>query len=286
METSNEEKVLFPDPGLTKGDLIAFYEDIADHMLPHLRGRPLMLQRFPDGIRNDGFYQKQAGDYFPDWIETVNLKKEGGSVDHVICNNKSTLTYLVNQGTVTFHTWLSTTDHIQNPDKLVIDLDPPGKDFEIVREAALALCEFFESNGIEVFVMTSGSRGIHVVIPLDAKAGFDDVRAAGDNLGKLMTDRHGEIFTREVRKNQRDGKLYFDIGRNAYAQTAVCPYSVRAVDGAPAATPIHRDELEDKSLHARFFTAKNLRRRLSQKEDPWKGMGRHAIGLKRLTDIL
>ncbi|MCA1764194.1 MAG: non-homologous end-joining DNA ligase [Flavobacteriales bacterium] len=286
VEISNEEKVFFPDVGITKGDLIAFYDDISHHILPYLQDRPLMMHRFPDGIDSDGFYQKEAGNYFPAAIETKNIKKEGGRVNHVICQNKSTLKYLVNQGTIAFHTWLSRKDALHHPDKLIIDLDPPGDDFEIVRDAALTLHEFFKNAGVTTFAMTTGSRGIHVMVPMNGKSQFDDVRDVATHLGGIMVEKHGDIFTQEVRKNKRKGRLYFDIQRNAYGQTSVCPYSVRAIEGAPVATPLDWDEMSDGSICAQSFTVKNLEKRLAQKEDPWKNHRKHAIGLKRLKKLL
>ena len=286
VETSSEDKVLFPEDDLTKGDILEYYESISEAILPHLEDRPLMLQRFPDGIDTDGFYQKEAGDYFPDWIETKKIKKEGGTVNHVICQNKSTLKYLVNQGTLTFHTWLSTTDDIHKPDQFIIDLDPPKGDFEIVRDAALILHEFFEKEEITAFAKTTGSKGVHVMIPLDGKSEFDEVREVGAKIGEIMVEKHGDVFTQEVRKNKRDGKLYFDIQRNAYAQTAVCPYSIRPIEGAPVATPLDWEELKDGSIDAQSFNVKNIQSRLSQKHDPWKGFRRHALGLKRLQGVV
>ncbi|HKL04090.1 MAG TPA: non-homologous end-joining DNA ligase [Cryomorphaceae bacterium] len=287
VETSNEDKVFFPDPEITKGDLLEYYESVSDFIIPHLEGRPLMMQRFPNGINEDGFYQKEAGDYFPDWMETVELEKEGGTVNHAICNNASSLKYLVNQGTVAFHTWLSKMPKIDNPDKLIIDLDPPKEDtFEIVRDAALALRDFFNAEGITAFPMTTGSSGVHVMVPLDGKSDFDNVRDVGKKLGERMTEKHPDLFTRELRKDKRDGKLFFDIQRNAYAQTAVSPFSVRAVKSAAVATPLSWEELEKKDTHSQTYTLKNIRQRLAQKKDPWNGYGRHQIGLDKLNKAL
>jgi bifunctional non-homologous end joining protein LigD len=285
VELTNTEKVFFPETGITKGDLIAYYEKIADHILPFLKDRPLMMQRFPDGIRADGFYQKEAGDYFPDRIRTHRVKKEGGEVNHVVCNDAFSLIYLVNQGTVVFHPWLSRIDAIHRPDKLIIDLDPPGNDFEIVRQVGLMIFDFFDRHGITIFIMTTGSKGIHLMIPLDGKSDFDAVRAVATSLADRMVDEHGDVLTLELRKEKRNGKLFFDIKRNAYGQTAVAPYSVRPIEGAPVATPIDRDELARRSLDARSYTIKNVLRRLSQKKDPWSGYKRHAIGLDRLKKL-
>jgi len=286
VETSNEDKVFFPDAKITKGDLISYYESIEDLILPHMEGRPLMMQRFPDGIEADGFYQKEAGDYFPDWMETMEIKKEGGTVNQVICNNASSLKYLVNQGTITFHTWLSRNPEINHPDKLIIDLDPPEGNFEIVRDAARALDEFFREANITAYLMTTGSKGLHIMVPLDGKSDFDTVRNVGKELGNRMTQKYPDIFTQEQRKNKRKEKLYFDIQRNAYAQTAVSPYTVRPVKSAAVATPLSWDELDRSDLDSQTYTVKNIQRRLSQKEDPWKGYRRHRISIDRLEKSL
>lgn len=286
VETSNEDKVFFPDAKITKGDLLDYYESVEDLILPHLEDRPLMMQRFPDGIKADGFYQKEASDYFPDWMETIEIEKEGGTVNHVICNNASSLKYLVNQGTVTFHTWLSRRPEIRRPDKLIIDLDPPKGNFEIVRHAAQALKDFFEEAEIAAFLMTTGSQGLHVMVPLDGKSDFDAVRDAGKILGNRMTEKYSDIFTQEQRKNKREEKLYFDIQRNAYAQTAVSPYTVRPVKSAAVATPLSWDELNKTDLNSQTYTVKNIQSRLSQKDDPWKGYRRRRIGIDRLKESL
>ncbi|QCK16625.1 non-homologous end-joining DNA ligase [Mangrovivirga cuniculi] len=286
IDISNTDKVFFDKENFTKGDVIEYYRDISDFILPHLEDRPLMLQRFPDGIDGDGFYQKEASDYFPEWIKTKSLKKEDGKVNHVICNDKATLIYLANQGTITFHGWLSKVDKIKYPDKLVIDLDPPSSDFEIVRKAAFLIKDTLEEMDVTSFLTTTGSSGAHVVIMLDGKCDFDQSRDFGKNLGDFLSAKYSDVFTTAARKEKRNGKLYFDIQRNAYAQTAVVPYSIRPIENAPIATPLDWEELKDKSINARSYDLKNIKRRLSQKEDPWKGARRSAYGINSLAERL
>lgn len=286
VETTNEEKIFFPDAEITKGDILNYYDSISELILPYLKDRPLMMQRFPDGIRGEGFYQKEAGDYFPDWIETMKIEKEGGVVNQVICNNSSSLKYLVNQGVLCFHTWQSVKTNINNPDKLIVDLDPPKGDFEIVRDAANVLFEFFNEVDISAYLMTTGSEGLHIMVPLDGKSDFDTVRNTAKMLGSKMTKKHPELFSREQRKSKRKGKLYFDIQRNAYAQMTVSPYTVRPVKSAAVATPLSWDELIKNELNSQSYTVKNLHNRLSQKDDPWKGHKRHKIGIKRLEESI
>lgn len=288
VETSKEDKVLFPTDAITKGDLIDYYERISDHILPHLSDRPLVLQRFPDGIDEDGFYQKQASDYFPDWIETtsVNVASSSSDQDLVICNNTATLVYLANQACITLHPWLSRTDRIDHPDQLVVDLDPPSDDFEEARSAALQVRALLDELQLPSFPKLTGSKGIHVHVPLDRSDDFDEVRSIARSMMKVLEDRHSDTLTTEQRKNKRGKRLFLDVGRNAYAQTAVAPYSVRPRQGAPVATPVSWPELERKGLDSRSFTIGNIFRRLGQTEDPWKGWRRRARSLQPAKERL
>jgi bifunctional non-homologous end joining protein LigD len=276
IEMSNVDKVLFPEDGTTKGDLIEYYRRIADTMLPHMAGRPLTLHRFPDGIDASGFYQKEAADYYPDWIARVTVSKEGGTLKQVVCEDAATLVYLANQGCITPHVWLSRTDRPHHPDRLVIDLDPPDDDFEPVRAAAHWVLDALDEIGLPGWLMTTGSRGVHVTVPLDRGAAFNAVRTLARDLTRLIAHRHPDALTTEVRKAKRRGRLFLDVARNAYAQTAVTPYAVRPKPGAPVATPLERDELDDPSLAADRFRMGNVFRRLGQKQDPWHDIGRHA----------
>ena len=288
IETSREDKVLFPKSALTKGDLIAYYDRISDLILPHLTDRPLVLQRFPDGIGRDGFYQKQASDYFPDWIVTTSVKVASSSSDQdlVVCNNTATLVYLANQACITLHPWLCRTDRIEHPDQLIVDLDPPSDDFEEARLAALQLRTLLEELELPSFPKLTGSRGIHVHVPLDRSDDFDGVRSIARSMMKILADRHPETLTTEQRKDKRGKRLFLDVGRNAYAQTAVAPYSVRPREGAPVAAPVTWDELERKGLVSCSFTIENIFRRLGQIDDPWKGWRRRARSLQPAKERL
>jgi bifunctional non-homologous end joining protein LigD len=281
IEVANLDKVMFPDEGITQGDLMDYYRRVAETMLPYLKGRPLTMQRFPDGIGEEGFYQKEAPDYFPDWIRRVSIevKEEGQEQPQVICDDVATLVYLVDQGCITLHVWLSRADKLTHPDKLIFDLDPPDDDFELVRSAAQSLREMLESVGLLPFVMTTGSRGLHVVVPLDRGTDFDTVRSFAKDLAGILAEREADRLTTEVRKNKRGNRLLLDYLRNSYGQNTVAPYAVRAKPGAPVATPLDWDELSDSNLHSQTYTMKNIFQRLGQKEDPWKGMMRHARSL-------
>jgi len=283
VETSNEDKVLFPDPGLAKGDLIDYYERAAEHILPHLRERPLVLERYPDGIDAEGFYQKQVEAHFPDWIPRVRVRKgaEGGAEHQelAVCNGRAALAWLANQACVTLHPWLSRTDRPERPDLLVVDLDPPGAEFAPAREAAHRVRELLEELGLPSWAKLTGSSGVHVVVPLDRGEGFDAVRELAREAMELLARRHPETLTTEQRKAKRRGRVYLDVGRNARAQTAVAPYAVRPLPGAPVAVPVDWDELRSGDLDARSYTVSNVFRRLGQRRDPWTGMRRRARGL-------
>lgn len=280
VETSSEDKVMFPDAGVTKGAVIDYYRRIAATMLPHLRERFLTLQRFPDGRDTAGFYQQSRADYFPDFIPGVTAERVGGGeIEHVCVRNAAGLTYLANQGTLTFHGWLSRRDRPDHPDRMVFDLDPDGDDFDQVREAAWQTRELLEDIGLTPFVMTTGSRGVHVVVPLDRRADFDSVRQFARGVAETLAQRHPEQLTVEQRKAKRRGRLYVDVMRNAYGQTGVVPYSLRAKSGAPVATPLRWDELGNRALDARRYHIGNVFERLGQLDDPWRGMARHAAGI-------
>lgn len=289
VQTSNEGKVLFPHDGITKGDVIAYYRDVAEAMVPQLRDRPLVMQRFPDGVDKQGFYSKDAPKYFPDWIERFTVKKRGGTVNHAVCNNAATLVYLANQGCVTLHQWLSRKDHINNPDLMIFDLDPPGDDFGLVKDVARELRELLTTLGLAPYLKTTGGKGLHVALPLDRRAGFDEVRAFARDVAIVLAAGDPQNLTTEVRKEKRKGRLFLDVGRNAYGQHAVAPYSLRPRPGAPAATPLDWDELDGR-VRPSTFTIKTMLDRVSEGLDPWRGMTRRAKSLdeprRRLDRLL
>lgn len=267
----HSDKILFPKSGITKGRLIEYYETIADYMLPYLQDRPLTLHRFPDGIGTQGFFQKNASDYFPDWIRTERIKKEGGWVNHVICDHKKTLLYLVGQGTITFHITLSTLEKINYPDKLIFDLDPPNGAFDTAKEGAEVLRSFLENElGLTSYPMLTGSLGIHLVVPLDRSENFEVVRGYAKSVVQYLAKKHPEDFTVEMRKDQRKGRLFLDYLRNSYAQTTVCPFSVRAFENAPVAVPISWSELRNGIKSAQKYTITSILDRLEYRSNPWK----------------
>jgi bifunctional non-homologous end joining protein LigD len=270
VQVTSVNKPFFPDAGLVKGDLLAYYRDVAEVMLPHLAGRPLNLQRFPNGVNGKGFWQQGASDHFPDWV-TVERRGRGGTVDHVVCEDAATVVYLANLSTVTFHAWTSTVEHLARPDLVIIDLDPdPDQELDVVRAAARAVRKASEEVGLTPFIQTSGSRGYHVVMPLRPGPDVEVVRALADELALLVAARDPDRLSVEWRKASRQGRLLLDTARNGYAQTVVAPYSVRPKPEAPVATPIEWSELG--RVEPRTYTMTNLRRRLARKPDPWTAM--------------
>jgi bifunctional non-homologous end joining protein LigD len=262
---------LFPESGITKGDLIGYYQRVSEWMLPHLTGRPLVLQRFPDGIGQPGFIQKAVAPYYPAWIRKVTAKKEGGTVKHVVCEDAATLVYLANQACITLHTWLSRVGDVNRPDQMVIDFDPSrDNDTAGAVSGALALKEVLDDLQLPAFAKATGSRGVHVVVPLDATEDFDSVRAFARQLAEIVVDRDSSRYTLEQQKKQRLGRVFIDVNRNGYAQTAVAAYSVRAREDAPVAVPVTWSELRRKTFRSDAFTIKTVFDRLRKIEDPWK----------------
>ncbi len=281
IELSNLTKELFPQDHITKGDIIQYYHDIADIMVPHMKNHPITMQRFPNGIAEEGFFQKNISDYFPSWIKSVPIKKqEGGIVRYALCNDPATLLYLANQGCLTFHLWLSTKTKLEYPDRMIFDLDAAFKDFASVKKTAFILKNVFEELGLVPFVMTTGSRGLHVVVPLKQQDTFDEVRTFARDVAQYLVNEHPDMLTLEMHKENRKNRIFLDILRNAFGQTGVAPYAVRALPGAPVATPITWQELQKSITNAQRYTIKNMFRRLGRRDDPWKEFDAHAQSLK------
>ncbi len=287
---SNIDKVLFPGSEITKGEMIDYYREVAQVMVPHMQDRPLTLQRFPDGIDADGFIQQRSSEHFPNWIKTIEVPRAGGSkeepVEHVLCNDSATLSYLANQAVVALHGWLSRAPHLEQPDRLIIDVDPTEEGFTAVRRNTRRIVELMQQIGLAPFAMTTGSRGLHVVAPLRGEAGFDTVRELATNIAQLLADRYPKELTVEQRKDQRGERIYLDVMRNSYGQTGIMPYSLRALPGAPVATPLDLHELHDSRVEAQRWHLRNLRRRLGQKGDPWADINDHATAIEPAIEAI
>jgi len=282
VEITHPDKLLFPADGLSKGDIASYYEAVSEWMLPHVSNRPLSLMRYPDGIDSEGFFQKNTPKHYPDWVKRVEVEKRGGTVVHALACNADTLVYLVGQNTITPHVWLSRADRLRQPDRIVFDLDPaPGADFAAVRRAARRTGDLLRDLGLEPFAQVTGSKGIHVWTPLRRRATFEDVKPFAQGVAEMLVSRDPDELTTEFRKSERGGRILVDVMRNAYAQTAVPPYAVRPLAGAPVATPIEWDELSDSRLRPDRWTVKTVMRRLHSKGDPWTDIASFARGLSR-----
>jgi bifunctional non-homologous end joining protein LigD len=279
VEISRPDKVLFPDDGLTKLDLATYYDAVADVTLPHLRGRPVNMQRFPDGIGGMAFYEKKVPPHFPDWVHTVEVHTEDGRQRQVVVDDRRTLVYLAQQACLTPHTWLCTDKDLERPDQLVFDLDPSDDSLAKVRRATRLVGALLDDLGLTAYLKTTGSRGYHVLVPLRPTLGFDEVRDFARACAQRLVEQEPGLLTLEQRKAKRGDRVFVDIGRNAYGQTAVPAYAVRARPGAPVSTPITWDELS--RVKPAQFTVTTVRRRLSRRGCPWRDVRRHAQTLTR-----
>jgi bifunctional non-homologous end joining protein LigD len=269
------DKVLIPaadgHDAVTKADVYDYAGRIADRMLPFVADRPAVLQRFPDGTDGEGWYQKHVPKHFPDWIPTVELPKRGGTVRHVVIDSVEALQYVVNQGTISVHVLGGTVADPDVPAELLIDLDPSVDDPAQVIEATAAVRELVDDLELTGFVKTSGSRGIHVHLPLRGDARFDAVRALSDRLARVLAERHPDLLTVEFAKEDRGDRLFVDVLRNAPAQHAVAPYTLRPKPGAPVAVPLRWDEV-DAGWQPQSTPLASLFRRLGAlSSDPWEG---------------
>lgn len=254
-------------------------------MLPHVARRPLTLERYRATIADGGFFQQAASRHFPDFVGRVEVDKAGGgTIVHATADRPEALAYLANQGALTLHAWAARAPDLERPDALVLDLDPPEDEgFAPVRRAAGLLREVLDDHGLHGDPMTTGSRGLHVVVPLDRTATWEEIWPVAKLLGAALVKRAPKELTRAFYRSQRRGRLYVDTGRARRGHTAIAPYSVRARPGAPVAAPIAWEELEDPALHARSFT---LRTVLDRAEDPWAGIWERGQSLEPLRDQL
>ena len=278
---SRLDKTFFPGDGITKGDLIGYYREMAPRIIPYLRDRPLVMVRYPDGITGQRIVQKNISRHFPGWISRVEVKKQDGAVCQVVGDKPATLVYLADQACIELHVLLSALGALDRPDQLVFDLDPPGEGhFGEACRHALSLRGLLEGElGLTAYVKTTGGKGLHVHVPLRPEADFDSVRGFARDAASLLASRSPGQLTVEQRKEHRGQRIYLDIMRDAYAQMVVAPYSVRARPGAPVATPLHWDELSGGGLDPGQFTMRTIAGRLAGLGDPWQGMARHRRGL-------
>jgi bifunctional non-homologous end joining protein LigD len=282
------DKPLFPC-GITKADLARYYAAVAPAMLPHLAGRPLNLERYPDGIDGPRIIQQRASAHFPPWVRRVTVPSREGTVAHVVASEAATLVYLADQACITMHPWLGRADRLDRPDRLIFDLDPSSDAPDEVRSAACDLGALLRDLGLEPFAMATGSRGYHVVVPLRRHADFQTVRAFARDVARVATAWDPRL-TLEQRRAARGGRILVDVMRNAYAHTAVAPYSVRARAGAPVAVPLRWNELLQPATRPDLWTLHNVPSRVALGGDPWAEIRAHVRTLgaprRRLQELL
>lgn len=266
---TNQKKVYWPDEGFTKGDVINYYDKIADHLLPHLKGRPLSLKRNPNGIKDSGFYHKDAGENAPSFVDVFKVKSEsnGKIIDYIVCNNKSTLLYVVNLGCIEINPWNSTTKRPAHPTWMVIDIDPSDKNtFTEVVDTALAVKVVLDKAGVKSYCKTSGSSGLHVYTPLKNKYDYTIVKDFAHIVASLVQEQLPAITTLERSLSKRGPKIYIDYLQNRTGQTLASVYSLRPVPGASVSTPLEWKEVNHQ-LTPRQFTLQNTLQRIKKKGD-------------------
>jgi bifunctional non-homologous end joining protein LigD len=288
---THPEKVLFPDAGITKGELAAYYEAIAPLMVPHIRSRPITMERYPNGIGHKGFFHKDVAKGFPAWLERVEVPKKDGTVHHPIVRDTKSLVWLANQNCITPHVWTSRAPNLYHPDVCVFDLDPSKEDPDALRTAALAVRDLLAELGLPAWVKTTGAKGFHIAVPLDGKADFGVVERFAHAVGRLLVERDPQRLTQEFSKADRRGRILVDTGRNGYSATFAAPYAVRPKPGAPVSAPCSWEEIERGDVGAGTFTLPGMARRVADVGDLWaempkrkRSLGRPIERLRRLVE--
>ena len=283
---THPEKVLFPADGITKGELAAYYDTIAPVMLPHLRRRPVTMERYPAGIHAQGFWQKDVSKGFPPWLKRVSVAKKDGVVNHALVSDRRSLEWVANQNTITPHVWCSRVPRLTFPDVCVFDLDPSTDDVAAVRRAALELRDLLAELGLPSWVKTSGSKGFHIVVAVDGKTSTGVVARFANAVGQLMVSRAPDRLTQEFSKADRGQRIYVDTGRNGHGATFAAAYAVRAKDGAPVSAPCTWEEIEREEVTPRTFTLRNMARRVEEVGDLWSDLPHRGRSLKQPIERL
>jgi bifunctional non-homologous end joining protein LigD len=272
MTISHPEKLLFPQAGISKGELAEYYDGVAAVMVPHLRGRPVTMERFPAGIEHKGFMQKDVSKGFPPWLQRVEVPKKGGSVHYPLVDDRDALLWLANQNCVTPHVWSARHPTLDYPDLCVFDLDPSQDEPEILTKVALAVRDVLAELGLESWVKTSGSKGYHIAVPLDGRTSYDRVWHFAHGVGAWLVKRDPEHLTQEFIKADRGGRILVDTGRNGYGATFAAAYAVRARPQAPVSAPCSWAELEQRSVAPTSITLRSMARRLDERGDLWSDL--------------
>jgi bifunctional non-homologous end joining protein LigD len=276
---THPEKLLFPKDGISKGELAAYHETVAPLMLPHLRGRPLTMERFPAGIEKKGFIQKDVSKGFPEWLKRVEVPKKDGTSWYPVVDDPQALQWISNQNTITPHVWTSRLPNLHHPDLCIFDLDPAHDEPEILRAVALEVRDLLAELGLRSWLKTSGSKGFHIAVPLNGEAEFDAVWHFSRGVGALLVKRNPSRLTQEFIKADRGGRILIDTGRNRHGATFAAAYAVRPKPGAPVSAPCTWRELELGEVAPQTFTLRNLPERTRQIGDLWADLYEHGQSL-------
>ncbi len=279
-EMSNPDKKIFSR--YTKKELVDYYDAITPWMLPHLMNRPLSLYRFPNGVDKKGFYQKNMPDYFPDWINHKKIQKKEGEVDYIICDKKESLVFIASQ-VAEFHIWTSRTEKLNYPDRIIFDLDPTKEDVKALKQLAKKLGKLLSDIGLNPHIMTTGKRGYHIVVPILPEQKNDDVRSFALKIASVLENDDPKNITTQLIKDKRGDKMFIDVNRNSQDQTAIAPYSVRAVKDATIAIPLSWDEL--KKTDPADYDINKVLKRMQKINDPWKGFSKQASLKKTVAGL-
>jgi bifunctional non-homologous end joining protein LigD len=277
---------LYNRQGITKGEIASYYEAIAPIMVPHIRARPVTMERYPAGIAKPGFIQKDVSKGFPPWLKRVEVPKKGGVVHHPLVGDARSLLWVANQNCITPHVWTSRVPNLYQPDICVFDLDPSEDEPDVLRSAACALRGVLEELGLPSWVKTSGSKGFHIVVPLDGKTEIGKVAGFAHAIGKILVKRDPKHLTQEFSKADRGGRILVDTGRNGYSATFAAAYAVRAKPGAPVSAPCLWEELERGEVSPRTFTLRTMAARIADVGDLWSDMRRSRRSLRRPMEQL
>ena len=287
---THPEKVMFPADGISKGELAAYYEAVAPVMLPHLARRPVTMERFPAGIEKKGFIQKDVSRGFPAWLTRVEVPKKDGTTRYPLIDDVRSLLWLANQNCITPHVWTSRHPALDRPDLCVFDLDPSRDEPEALRETSLAVRDVLAELGLPSWIKTSGSKGFHIVVPLDGETGFDTVWRFAHGVGAVLVKRHPERLTQEFIKSERAGRILVDTGRNGHGATFAAAYAVRARAGAPVSAPCTWQEVEAGQAAPRSFLLRGVGERIARVGDLWAELHQRGHSLRdpltRLESLL
>ena len=277
---------MFPGEGITKGDLAAYYEAVAPLLLPHLIGRPLTMERYPQGIGAKGFWQKDVSKGFPEWLQRVEIPKKDGVVNYPVVTDQRSLMWVTNQNTITQHIWISRLPDLNFPDLCVFDLDPSKDDVKSVRGAAVGLRDLLAELGLPSWVKTTGSKGFHIAVPIDGKTPMGTVVRFANAVGAFFVTLAPSQLTQEFSKVDRRGRIYVDTGRNGFSATFAAAYTVRARPHAPVSAPCTWEEIERGEIKPDTFTIKNMPARVARMGDLWADMRKRGRSLKQPMEKL